>query len=463
MVLVLAVLAGAGAVGYPLWKKAHEDKPPLTVQYKAGDAGSRSVSQPWLEVINVSDKRVALADVTMRYWFKEDEGADYAFNCVRAPAGCASVTERIVAMPTPTGTADHYLEVGFTAKAGSLAAGAKGGAVEVQVYRTDGRPVTESGYYSYDAGDSTFKVSRKVTAYLDGALSWGDEPTGASAEAAVNSASSPTPSQAAAPPTAPADTYFDAFHYSGPDDPALRENGWIVRTSKGGPGIENTWTASGVSFPPVKGAKGDQALQLRATTDGTAHGTTQAELQSDSSKFFTGTYAARINFHNDPTSGKNGDEINQAFFMISKDQEKYSELDDEYEPNGGWGSPGPRLDTTTWYSADAGDRVTQQNFIDLGGWHTVVITAAHGTVTYSMDGKKIFTSSGKYYPRESMSANFNTWFVDLPFTGKRTWDMDVNWFYYRSGEAQSAAQVTQQVNSLYGKGQTYVDTVKPLS
>ena len=266
---------------------------------------------------------------------------------------------------------------------------------------------------------------------------------------------------------------FDDFHYSGPGDPALNKHGWVVRTSSGGPGILSTWKASGVSFPAISGAQGRQVLDLRASTDGTKAGTTQAEIQSKDVPFFTGTYAARIHFTDDPTVGTNGDPINEDFYMISPRDAKYSEIDAEYEPNGGWGAPGPRLDTTTWYSAfgcgsnttaqsTVGcDRTTKENMISLTGWHTLVITAADGVVTYSMDGHVLYTSSGKYYPRESMSANFNTWFVDLeqPITGKRQWDMQVNWFYYNSKQAMSLSQVQQTVSGLYASGTNYVNTI----
>jgi hypothetical protein len=57
-----------------------------------------------------------------------------------------------------------------------------------------------------------------------------------------------------------------------------------------------------------------------------------------------------------------------------------------------------------------------------------------------------------------MSINFNTWFVDLPFTGPRAWDMRVNWFYYCADKAQSLADVQKAVNDLYDSGTNYVNT-----
>ncbi len=72
--------------------------------------------------------------------------------------------------------------------------------------------------------------------------------------------------------------FFDDFNYSSRTDPNFTGHDWSVRTGGGGPGIEGTWTASNVTFPTVDGQK---SLQLRAATNGTAGGTTQAQVQQN--------------------------------------------------------------------------------------------------------------------------------------------------------------------------------------
>ncbi|MFC1417473.1 cellulose binding domain-containing protein [Streptacidiphilus cavernicola] len=427
--------------------------PLLSVRYRPGaqPSDSASFSQPWMQLVNTAQQPVVLDEVTLRYYFKQEGTRGYAFNCIYAEVGCSHVAEKIVALPSPVGDADHYLQVSFTADAGSLAPKANSGAIELQLYRPDKAAMKESADFSFNGADAkAYRENEHITAYVNGRLAWGTEPAGAAAPAS----SAPVPLDAAA------GVVFDDFHYTGPDDPALNQHGWIVRTADGGPGVLDTWKASGVSFPVMSGAKGGQVLNLRATTDGTKSGTTQAEIQSRDIPFFTGTYAARIHFNDQPTHGVNGDPINEDFYMISPDNPKYSEIDAEYEPNGGWGAPGPRLDTTTWYSADAGDRITQKNMISLNGWHTLVITAAKGVVTYSMDGSVLYTTTGKYYPREPMSANFNTWFVNtLHLGGDRQWDMQVNWLYYNSAHTMTLSQVQHTVDGLYAGGANYVNTI----
>ncbi|WP_405705238.1 glycoside hydrolase family 16 protein [Streptomyces sp. NBC_00069] len=263
-------------------------------------------------------------------------------------------------------------------------------------------------------------------------------------------------------PSGPPGTLFDDFHYSGPDDPSFTAHGWQVRTDGGGPGIKDTWATAGAGFPSDTTAQGGRVLQLRSSTDGTKQGTKQVEVQSTGTGLFTGTFAARVHLSDKPTSGRNGDHVVETFFPISPSDASanYSELDYEYLPNGGWGSVGPQLDTVSWYKADPPDRVSHTLKQRLEGWHIMMITAVNGKVTYSLDGKDLFTSSGKYVPREKTDVHFSNWFVDLPFSGgQRTWDMKVNWFYYKAGEAVSQADVQKRVDGFYSAGTNYVNTV----
>ncbi|MFI5864111.1 glycoside hydrolase family 16 protein [Streptomyces sp. NPDC051546] len=272
------------------------------------------------------------------------------------------------------------------------------------------------------------------------------------------------PARSASPtPPGPPGTLFDNFHYTGSDDPALDANGWEVRTGVGGPGIKDTWTAAGATFPEDASAQGGRALQLQSSTDGTKQGTKQVEVQTTGTPLFTGTYAARVYLSDKPVSGRNGDHVVETFFPISASDssENYSELDYEYLPNGGWGSVGPQLDTTSWFKADPPDRVTHAlKKQRLEGWHIMMITFMDGKATYSLDGKDLFTSSGKYVPREKVDMHFSNWFIDLPFTGgSRTWNMKVNWFYYKAGEAVSQADVQKSVDGFYSAGTNHINTV----
>ncbi|MEV0634144.1 cellulose binding domain-containing protein [Streptomyces sp. NPDC050619] len=456
LLLVCVVAAGATAL-YPLWKSANPDPPELVVRYRTDTPATAPAAKPSLEVLNESKKPLPLADVTLRYYFTADGDSSYAYNCVQATVGCSNIAGTVTKPADPTEDADHYLELRFTADAGTLEPGANSKGIDVQLYRDDHKELTQSDDRSFDAEKTTYKESKKVTAYKRGVLVWGDEPDGGGEQGASAKASA-----APAPvPAAPAGVMFDNFHYVGEKDPALFKHGWLVRSSKGGPGIEDTWSAGGVTFPAEKDALGDgQVLNLRASTDGTRSGTKQASLGTASREFHDGTYAARIHFSDEPTEGENGDHVNQTFYTIGGSGRTYSELDNEYMPNGGWGRLGPKLDTVSWYDHESNDRVYTTTNKSLAGWHTMIITVEDDVVTYRMDGKKLFSSSGKYAPRSGMSINFNHWFVDLPFKGDRSWDMQVDWLYYNANEVLSVKDVNTAVKEYSENGMNYFDTVR---
>ncbi|MER5886104.1 cellulose binding domain-containing protein [Streptomyces sp. NPDC001941] len=449
-VVVLAVIATAL---FTWWRSTRPESTELTVRYRTAAPAVTGVAKPWIEVINSSEKTVELEDVTVRYYFTAGDSAPYGSNCVQTSLGCSRVTQEIAAVDRPAPHADHYLQVGFAKGSGRLEPGGSTEAIGLQLYRLDRKELDQADDHSFDAAITSYAESKKLTAYLGGTRVWGDEPGG--------DAASGQHSRAAAP-VAPSGVMFDDFHYSGSGDPALAANGWQVRTGEGGPGIRGSWSSSAVSFPALKGAGGEQGLQLQVSTDGTARGTRQAEVQNTKAGFFTGTVAARVHFTDSPDEGRDGDHINQSFFAISPDHTspRYSELDFEYMPNGGWGAKGPRLDTTSWRTNEKkGDRVTHVTHERLAGWHTLAMTAVDGKVAYSLDGRTVFSTSQKYFPRERMGIHFSSWLVDLPFKGARNWKTQVDWMYYQDGRAVPVAEVEKQVTGLRKSGTPYVNTL----
>jgi len=79
-------------------------------------------------------------------------------------------------MPTRPG-ADTYLEVGFTAAAGNLNNGAASGEVQLRTNKNDWTNYTESNDASYDGTRTEYQPSMNITAYRNGLLLWGKEPT----------------------------------------------------------------------------------------------------------------------------------------------------------------------------------------------------------------------------------------------------------------------------------------------
>ena len=464
--LAAASLVGACALTAAVFSTAaHAAAAPAALAYHVGSAGSDMV-EPWFTVTNTGSSALDLSTVKIRYYYSDEGANSYTYTCEWAQIGCANLTGTIGALTNPTPTADHYLEVGFSG--GSLAPGASTGDMQLRMNRVGWASVNQSDDYSFNAAQTTYGPSNTITLAINGAIVSGTAPGGNPTNPPTTPTTSTSPTTPPTSPTStgsgggggtPSGTLFDDFHYTGASDPNIAAHGWAIRTGSGGPGVQNTWTSGAFTFPSDATAQGGRVMDLTASTDGTAANTQQAEIDTTARKFLDGTYAARVYFNDKPTAGPNGDHVNETFYTITPDNSLYSENDFEYLPNGGWGGPANSMYTTTWYSADAMDRVTNDAIGSLQGWHTLVATVHGGTVTYYIDGKSVFSSAGKYYPREAMTIDFNEWFIDLPITGARSWDEKVNWVYYANGVAQSPADVQNAVNAYYTAGTHFTDTV----
>lgn len=266
---------------------------------------------------------------------------------------------------------------------------------------------------------------------------------------------------------APAAVLFDDFSYT--DKQQMKRNGWIIRTEAGWPGIPGaTWPDQSVST--VKDGANNWIVRMTATTDGAAANTTQAQF-CQQRKFLEGTYAARVRFNDAPASGPDGDQVVQSFYTISPLKEPmdpdYSELDWEYLPNGGWGIDGPTLYSTTWetFSPEPNwkkDNVFQTSNGSEGGWHTLVTQVFDQKVRYFRDGKLFAEHGGNYYPEDTMSINFNLWFIRdgmLKVNERRQYQEDIDWVYFQANTAMTPEQVEAAVASMRKKSVKFRDTV----
>jgi hypothetical protein len=209
---------------------------------------------------------------------------------------------------------------------------------------------------------------------------------------------------------------------------------------------------------------------MTSSTDGTAPNTRQTQI-CHQRKYLEGTYAARVRFTDAPVSGPGGDQLVQSFYSISPLKAPmdldYSELDFEYLPNGGWGIDGPTLYATTWetFSPEPNwkkDNVFKTTNGSQAGWHTLVKQVMNQKVTYFVDGKLFAEHGDAYYPEDTMSINFNLWFIRdgaIKSSERRAYEEDIDWVFHQAGVTLSPEQVEAAVADMRRRKINFRDTV----
>jgi hypothetical protein len=259
---------------------------------------------------------------------------------------------------------------------------------------------------------------------------------------------------------------FDDFSYT--STKMMKNNNWIIRTEPGWPGIPGaTWSEQGVSLMKETGLT---FLRMTSGTDGTAANTTQTQI-CHQRKYLEGTYAARVRFTDQPLSGPGGDQLVQSFYTISPLKAAmdldYSELDYEYLPNGGWGIDGPTLYATTWETFSPEPNWKKDNVFKTAngsqaGWHLLVTQVMDQKVRYFVDGKLFAEHGDAYYPEDTMSINFNLWFIRdglIKSTEMRRYHEDIDWVFFQNAVALTPEQVETAVNDLRKRKYGFIDTV----
>jgi hypothetical protein len=130
------------------------------------------------QIINTGTTSVSLSSLTMRYWFTNEAPTDpLVFACDYALVTCGDITSNFVALPSPVTKANTYLQIGFTAAAGSIAPGQSSGEIQTRIHHVNWSNFITTDSYSFISDPSfVYKDTQTVTLYLNGALVWGTEP-----------------------------------------------------------------------------------------------------------------------------------------------------------------------------------------------------------------------------------------------------------------------------------------------
>jgi hypothetical protein len=262
--------------------------------------------------------------------------------------------------------------------------------------------------------------------------------------------------------------FFDDFNYKSTDSADFTDHGWIVRSVDGWPGIPGAiWSKDSISIVADPDLADNQLIEMHASSDGT---TIHQAQMCQQRIFLEGTYASRVHFNDAPISGPDGDNIVETFYQISPlafDLDpNYSELDFEYLPNGGWGTDPHFLAVTSWETFRLtpwyADNESDSMEVSFDGWHTLVMTVADGEINYYVDGHRIATHDGDYYPEVSMSLNYNLWFIDggqIDSTELRQYVEQVDWSFHVANTVLSPSEVSAQVEQMRADAVSYVNDV----
>ncbi|ANY65798.1 cellulose 1,4-beta-cellobiosidase [Paenibacillus sp. BIHB 4019] len=149
----------------------------LKVQYRAADTNAtNNAMMAHFNILNNGTTAVDLSTLKIRYYFTADGTQQHSFWSDYAQVGSSNVHASFVTMSSPTATADTYMEISFTAAAGSIAAGGTSGQIQTRVSKNDWSNLNEANDYSFDATKTSLVDWNKVTLYQNGTLVWGIEP-----------------------------------------------------------------------------------------------------------------------------------------------------------------------------------------------------------------------------------------------------------------------------------------------
>jgi hypothetical protein len=161
------VVAAASGSGLKVQDRSHDNDNPDNTLYAL------------YQIVNNGTASVPLSSVTMRYWFTNEAPTDpLAFACDYALVGCSNVKTKFVTLSSPRTKANMYVQIGFTAAAGSLAPGQSSGEIQTRIHHANWSDFITTDSYSFISDESfVYKDTQTVTLYVNGVLVWGTPPT----------------------------------------------------------------------------------------------------------------------------------------------------------------------------------------------------------------------------------------------------------------------------------------------
>ncbi|MBN2442825.1 MAG: tandem-95 repeat protein, partial [Spirochaetales bacterium] len=140
----------------------------LSIHYVCGNTTSDTNQIKFnLNIFNNGSSAVTLSNLTIRYYYSKEGTAGEEFHADYAVIGSGNVNGQFFA---------GYLEIGFTAGAGDLAAGGNTGEMQLRFNKLDWSNYIQEGDYSFDPTKTGYAEWDHITIYNNSTRVWGIEP-----------------------------------------------------------------------------------------------------------------------------------------------------------------------------------------------------------------------------------------------------------------------------------------------
>jgi hypothetical protein len=149
----------------------------LAVEYRCSETNANANQvKAHLKVVNRGPSEIVLSELTIRYWFQSAGNDTFKWWCDWAQVGKDNVHCQFGRPAKARRSADAYLEISFDEAAGKIAPKADSGEVQIRYAKPDWGQMNQSNDYSFNAAQTDFAESTRVTLYRGGKLIWGAEP-----------------------------------------------------------------------------------------------------------------------------------------------------------------------------------------------------------------------------------------------------------------------------------------------
>ncbi len=147
----------------------------IRVQYRCGDTNDETAQvRPYINIYNDDAEDLLFSDITVRYWFDSEHHYSNILNEIDyAVVGSTNIQS------TFGSEGDYdYLEIGFDSSLGTVYSGSNTGEIQNRFHTSDWLLFDQTNDYSFDPSKTSYADWERVTAYYQGAIVWGIEPSG---------------------------------------------------------------------------------------------------------------------------------------------------------------------------------------------------------------------------------------------------------------------------------------------